>query len=250
MAMYRLLIVDDEPEIRNGLRHYFPWEEIGFSIVGEARDGIHALEVLACEAVDVLLCDIVMPRMTGLELAKKLRENKSKVEIVLLSSYEEFEYARQAIDFSVYHYLVKPVKYAQLVEVFTRLRFAMEERGGDTKFMQQGQIKGYYEQIIETAQAYIRAHYANATLEDVAAAVHLNPYYFSSLYKQKTGENLSEFHTRIRMETAVVMLDDISLRISDIANMLGYSNPNSFSRTFRAYYAMSPREHRLRKGVT
>src|SRR5699024_5534430 len=120
--MYKLLLVDDEPEIRYGLKHYFPWPTLGFEVVGECDNGRDALSRINKEHIDVLLCDIVMPFMDGLEVAKELHTTKPEIGIILLSAHKDFKYAQSAITYGVKHYIVKPTKYNELVEVFTKLK--------------------------------------------------------------------------------------------------------------------------------
>ena len=95
--MYRLLIVDDEVGIRNGLANFFPWAELGFQVVGQARNGEQALKIIEEDEkpIDVLMTDIKMPVMDGLELIERLKKCDFSGKIILLSAYNEFEYARR-----------------------------------------------------------------------------------------------------------------------------------------------------------
>lgn len=106
--MYKILIADDVAEICNGLSLYFPWHEFGFEVAGQAADGAQVMEFIASNPVDVLLCDIKMPVMDGIAVAKELFYRKSPVKIVFISAYKEFEYAKKALAYGVVDYLVKP----------------------------------------------------------------------------------------------------------------------------------------------
>ncbi|WP_028560507.1 response regulator transcription factor [Paenibacillus pinihumi] len=111
----KMLIVDDEPIICRGLRETIPWEEIGVEVAGEAYDGMEALELLNTHAVDLILTDIHMDGMDGLSLSKHVREQYPHVRIMILSGYDDFDYARQAIRLGVKDYLLKPVNVDELV---------------------------------------------------------------------------------------------------------------------------------------
>ncbi|MDR3144906.1 MAG: response regulator, partial [Treponema sp.] len=103
------MVVDDEPEIREGIRNTIPWEEIGFSFAGACANGLEALELAERIRPDAVLTDINMPFMDGLAFADKLREVSPRTKVLIISGYDDFEYARQAVRLSVYDYIMKPV---------------------------------------------------------------------------------------------------------------------------------------------
>lgn len=117
-----VLIVDDEPIVCKGLRETVPWDELDVHIVGEAHDGEEALEVLDREDVDLVLSDIRMPGMDGLELARQVSERYPGKRVVMLSGYDEFEYAKQALRLGVKDYLLKPVDIGELMGVVRNIR--------------------------------------------------------------------------------------------------------------------------------
>ncbi|WP_240417731.1 response regulator [Paenibacillus periandrae] len=117
----RMLIVDDEPIICQGLRHTLPWESIGVEVVGEAYDGWEALQFVSRESVDLVLTDIHMDGMDGLELAKKLKERMPHIRIIIISGYEDFEYARSALRLGIEDYLLKPVNIDELLTMVKRI---------------------------------------------------------------------------------------------------------------------------------
>ena len=238
--MYRLLIVDDEPEIRHGLGNYIRWDELGFIPVGEAEDGKQALDFIRTHPVDVILCDIKMPVMSGIELAKQLKEERAPVKVVFLSVYRDFEFAREALILGVTDYILKRTKYAELARVFSQIRAELDARRGD------GGEAGcnYNGQIIEVVKEHVKSHYQNTTLEEVSKLVHLNPNYLSKFFKEKTGENFSDYLLKIRMQKAAELLRTIHYKTYQISEMVGYSNPKNFTRTFRKYFGKSPREFR------
>ena len=125
--MYNLIIVDDEEEIRQALGNYIPWEELGFRMIGLAKNGKEALKFIQKHKVDVILCDIKMPKMNGIELAEIIYRQKIKTKVVFLSAYEDFNYAKKAIIYGVEDYIVKPTKYQELMEVFTKLKVTLNK---------------------------------------------------------------------------------------------------------------------------
>lgn len=95
--MYRLLIADDEYEIRTGLANYFPWDTVGFEVADLCSNGVEALSFIEKQTVHAVLCDVKMPIMDGLTFAKLLREKYPDVKLVFLSGYKDFEYVRKAL---------------------------------------------------------------------------------------------------------------------------------------------------------
>ncbi len=123
----RILIVDDEPTITRGLRFTLPWEEIGAEIVGEAYGGEQALQLMEQTPVDIVLTDVRMPSMDGLQLAEVLAQRKPPVRMIMMSGYEEFDYVRKALRFGVRDYLLKPVEVDELMELVSKLRQEIEK---------------------------------------------------------------------------------------------------------------------------
>lgn len=119
--MYKLIIVEDEEIVRSGLKNGTDWDSLGFQVVGTASNGIEALELIENQMPNVVLTDIRMPDMDGIELMKIIRQRHSDVEIVILSGYNDFEYARNAIKYGAYEYLTKPVDDNEFQRVFQEI---------------------------------------------------------------------------------------------------------------------------------
>ncbi len=106
---YTILLVDDESAVREGIRNRTPWERYNFKVVGEAGNGIEALEMIEELHPDVVITDIKMPYLDGMELIKEIRRSHPPVTIIIISGYDEFTYAQQAIRYDVSEYVLKPV---------------------------------------------------------------------------------------------------------------------------------------------
>ncbi|WP_223588791.1 response regulator [Neobacillus bataviensis] len=109
MSMHKVIVVEDDRIIRRGICQSIPWEEHGFVIAGEAGDGEIALELIEKEQPQVVVSDINMPFMSGLEMAKHIKEKSPDTRIIFLTGYEDFKYAQEAIKLKAYDYLLKPV---------------------------------------------------------------------------------------------------------------------------------------------
>lgn len=240
--MYKLIIVDDEEKILDGVAKLFPWESIGFQVSGQFTHARLALDFLETQEADVVMCDIEMPDMDGIEFCGKLLERK-KQKIVLFSSHRNYEYFRAAIQNGVEDYLLKPIEYSILLQCFERIKEKLDEERKIVREVPQG----YYDQMVRDVEAYLNASYQNASLEEAAGIVNLSPTYLSKIFKEKSGTSFSDRLLAIRMKKAKEMLDDIQYKSYEIAYDLGYDNPKNFSRAFKAYFQVSPSEYRNRR---
>lgn len=125
--MYQLLIVDDEVSIRHGMANSIPWNQLGFAVAGMSADGTEAVEFVESHEVDVVLSDIRMPKMDGVELMEYLNQNHPQIKIVILSGYSDFEYLNKSIKNHVAEYLLKPTDYDEFEELFRKLKRNLDQ---------------------------------------------------------------------------------------------------------------------------
>ena len=128
MGAYRVLLVDDEEEIRQGICRKMNWEALGFVLAGEAANGMEALEVAEQTCPDVVLSDIKMPYMDGLELGRRLHRMMPAVKLVFFSGFDDFEYARQAIGVHALEYILKPINAQELSGVLEKIRDQLDKQ--------------------------------------------------------------------------------------------------------------------------
>ena len=145
--MYKVFLVDDEIVVREGIRSNFPWEETEFALAGEAPDGEIALSMLQDVKPDILITDIRMPFMDGLELCRQVSRTMPWIYIVILSGYDDFAYAREAISLGVKEYLLKPVSGQELRTVLERIAERIQE---DKR--QQASLNAYREQVASSSR--------------------------------------------------------------------------------------------------
>ncbi len=127
MSYYRILLADDEEEVRKGIIRKIEWERLGFEVAGDAENGEDALEKIEQLKPDVVMTDIRMPYMDGLTLTARIRQKYPSVKILIFSGYDDFEYAQQAIKLNVTEYILKPVNVEELTEILTRVRENLDE---------------------------------------------------------------------------------------------------------------------------
>ncbi|SFS52650.1 response regulator [Paenibacillus sp. BC26] len=117
----KVLLVDDEQHITRNLEKVIPWSMLGLEVTGTAKNGVEALELLRAEPADLILCDIRMPVMDGLELVRQIRERGMACDVIMLSGYQDFSYTRSAIQYGVKDYILKPIPYDELTGVIARV---------------------------------------------------------------------------------------------------------------------------------
>ncbi len=237
--MYQLIIVDDEEKILEGISQLFPWNNIGFQVVARFQDARSALSYIEENPVDVVMTDISMPDMNGIELTKELKRFP-ELKIVLFSSYKDYEYMRAAIQYGISDYLLKPIRYDELVACFDGIRMQLDKKN----IVEVSKPRTYYSEIIQRVDEYLLNNYQKASLEGAAEAVGLSPNYLSKIYKEKSGSGFLERLNRIKMEKACELLMDPSYKHYEIAFYVGYDNPKNFSRAFKSYFSVSPMDYR------
>lgn len=235
--MYKLAIIDDEKKIAEGIAELFPWEEIGFGATA-FDDPEELLAYVEENPVDVIMSDIEMPQIDGIELCKRLQDRD--IVIVFLSSHQNYDYFRSALQYGVTDYLLKPLKSSDVFTCFGKIREMLDEKNKTSE----EKPRSYYEQIFQSVQEYLRENYQNARLEEAAEKVNLSASYLSSILKDKCETGFSELLLKIRMEKACELLADISFKSYDVAYYIGYDNPKSFSRAFKSYTGVTPTEYR------
>ncbi len=125
--MYKLILVDDESEIRQGLMEVIPFEELGFTVVGEAANGLEALNLCESLQPDLMMTDIRMPLMDGLALCKKVRDLYPTTQFIILSGYDDYEYVKKAIEVKTMNYLLKPISSGEFCQVLREAKIKLDE---------------------------------------------------------------------------------------------------------------------------
>ncbi|RAK06895.1 helix-turn-helix protein [Halanaerobium saccharolyticum] len=245
--MYRLIVVDDENEIRHALSNYIPWSEMDFKFVDSFCNGKKAYEFLQKNEIDVVLCDIKMPVMNGIELAERIYKDNLACKVVFLSAHKEFEFAQKALSFGVEDYVLKPTKYEELLDVFQKVKVKLNNECRNNLKTENKEVKcndNYNKKLIKRIINYINNNYQNANLEEAAEIVHFSPSYLSKFFKDCTGENFSAYLNKVKMEKAKEYLQNVDYHVYQISEKLGYSNPKNFSRSFKKFTGQTPSQFR------
>ncbi|MBE7721240.1 response regulator transcription factor [Lacrimispora indolis] len=246
----KLIIVDDEPKIRKGLFKLLEAQE-GFKVTGVFEDVHSALKALYELEADVIITDIKMPEVSGLELIRQIRERNLNIRIIILSGYSNFSYAQKAIELGVTRYLLKPTDPRELLSVLREVERELLPEAPEYEGRQGQAADGENEignLLVVKAIQYIEVHYGGKiTLKDMARELHLSPNYLCELFKRHTGKNLMEYVTEYRMQKAKFYLNHVEYKVADVAEMVGYKEAKYFSSAFKKAYGITPLEYRNRR---
>lgn len=203
--MLKVFLVEDESVIRDGLRDNIPWQQYGFQFVGEAADGEMALPLIRKTRPDVLITDIKMPFMDGLSLSRIVSKEFPKTKIVIISGYDDFEYARQAIEVGVDQFLLKPITRLMLKKTLLELKEKIEQEWDKNDYQIQYQTEMHvYEQFsrrrfmekVLTGELTVKEIYEEASklsLEITAPCYNLLLFYLQEKNPDLSGEGMEDF---------------------------------------------------------
>lgn len=149
--MYTLLLVDDEEEVTRIIAKKVKWNDLGFSVTGHANNGLKALEMLEEMQPDVVMTDIRMPYMDGLELCGQIREKYPATKLVLFTGFDDFEYAKEAVHLEIEEYVLKPLNAAEITKVFEDLKKKLDQEINEKKSAEL--LKKYYKDSLPLLQA-------------------------------------------------------------------------------------------------
>ncbi|MBD8067363.1 response regulator transcription factor [Bacillus sp. PS06] len=248
-----ILIVDDEPITRHGLKKALETWSKGEQEILCVASASESMEILNKQKIHLLITDICMPEMTGLEMLDILKKQNQYPVVIVISAYSEFTYAQEAIRLGVHNYLLKPVNKTKLIEVVeealefesSRERIGRIQRVVDDKLVTVKLDEKKQDSPISKATQYVDTHLSqNISLNDVAKHVHLNPSYLSVLFKEQVNMTFSEYVTRSRLQMAKQLLINTDLSVIDIAEETGYGTSKYFIKLFKEHEGITPSKYR------
>lgn len=248
MRTLSVVIADDERVIVDGFLKLVHWEKIGCRVEDAAFDGIMAVEKLTRIKPDIAIIDINMPLLSGLDVIRRASPDCPDTVFIIISGYDEFGYAREALKLRAYDYLLKPVDFAQFEELIGRLRrerfeLPLQERA------QEAREPDAEPPTIQRIVTYIDQHCAeDLTLKKLAEIFFMNPVYLSQYFKAKTGMNYFAYLSRLRTERAKHLLLTSDMTIGDIARAVGGADYRTFTKRFRRMEGVSPSAFRKKNG--
>lgn len=263
--MLKVAFVDDEYLVRNLLKNCLKWGELGIEIVGEAGSAQEALELVERVVPDILFIDINIPIMNGIQLSRAISEKYPHIRIIILTGYQEFEYAQSSIKIGVADFLTKPIIADEIRESVIRVKAKIERERSQRNEVEL--LKKQVEEIVleskddlfdeeetdivKAVQDYLRENMADfeLSLQKVAGVFYINQSYLSRIFKQRTGINFVEYLTDIRVQKAIELLKKTDLKVYRIAEKVGIIDPHYLGVCFKKLTGMSMSEYKKSLGA-
>lgn len=247
--MYQVFLVDDEALIVEGLKKVIDWEKYGCTVCGTATDGKNGLAEIRRLKPDILFTDICMPEMDGLTMIAALKSEFPGLQISILTGFHDFSYAQQAIRLGVTRLLTKPSRMDEIQEaieaMIAALRAVEQQQSPlpeDDESTQES-VSGSF--VVRQALNYMDENYAEKlTLQDVAEHCYVSQWHLSKLLNKHTGKSFYDLLNAVRIREAKHLLKDPSLRVSDVSEQVGYTDPGHFCRIFKKIAGVSANEYR------
>lgn len=254
--MYKVIIIDDEDIIVEGLQKVVEWEKFDCQVVASAHDAKSGAKAIREYHPDILFTDIKMPNMDGLTMLAGLKSEFPDMQITVLTGYRDFEYAKRAVNIGVTRFLLKPSKMNEIQEALTVMTANLGKNNtSDDGLVTEDVIKNpeTIEEtpetsnsfIVKTALKYIENHYSEKlTLTELAEKTYVSQWYLSKLLNKYTHQSFCDLLNQTRITKAKQLLEDPSLRIYEISDMLGFNDVTHFSKIFKKIEQISPNEYR------
>ena len=252
--MNTLLVVEDEKLIRQGIVAMIRRSSVPVEEILECRNGEEALEILRKQRVDVMFTDIRMPKMDGIEMLKELRAEGNDVSVIFLTAYSDFSYAQSALKLFASDYLLKPFGDGELEQAVNnaldkrKKTQEREEKAGDDQLPELVLNKGDKSKYVMAAVDYITEHYENPELcvSEIAEHVGISEGHLSHTFKKETDYTVAAYITRVRMRTAMKLLNDCRNKVYEVAEQVGYRDIAHFSSSFKRIVGVTPSEYQDR----
>lgn len=246
--MYKVLVVDDEIWMCEGLKKIIARMEGAFTVTSSATNGRHALVQLETDFFDLVITDINMPEMNGLELMKQMKEKHYTQPVIIVTAYNDFEYARTALRFGAVDYLTKPIKNEELSEVLANLQDLLADREEEDPLEHSSanskELPCGGELIQKVLGVIEHSYMEDLSLALLADEAGFNSSYLSRLFKMETGKGFVQYLREVRMKHACKMLEETNKTNMEVAKLVGYWDEKHFRRTFKKDFGMTPGEYR------
>lgn len=250
---YTVVIIDDNSIALKAITTTTDWEKLRCRVVGTATDGITGLDLVKEHAPDILITDIRMPGYDGLQLVRLIRERNDDVIVVIISGYDDFAYARTAMQLGVEDYLLKPVSKEAIENALASVIAKHEKKPSETKGGNpiQEELQAIdskaetYSLIVRDAIRFLDQNISkNISQQDIATRANVTPWYFSRLFKRETGIGFSRYVTLKKMNQAMILLENPQNKATEVARNLGFQDYSYFFHVYKKVFGHAPTENK------
>lgn len=252
--MYKVVVVENEEIARKGIIFTINWEALNCMIAGEAANGEEGAAVIRRLSPDIIVTDLKMPRMDGVEMIQMLRCEGNRAKFIILTAYGDFKYAQSAVKLGVSDYLLKPLKDGDLEQAVTRIIAQLEERDQirqkeeeETPVFRFNAGRKAKNKYVEQAIKHICEHYKeDINISTVAEQLQISEGYLSRVFKKETDYTFTTYLSHYRMKVAMELLKEGKLKVYEVADSVGYSDTAYFSAQFKKVVGIAPSEYQER----
>jgi len=246
--MLKVLVIDDEAVVRRGIMLGVDWAARGCVLVVEASNGEEGLAAVERYSPNLIITDVRMPRLDGIEMLTKLRDQGCKAHVILLTAYSDFAYARSALKLGADDYLLKPFRDEELTAAIDKVRQKERELTGLAPADLLPLTKGDKSKYVLQALQYIAGHYADEDISITTISQHLqvSEGHLSHVFKKETSYTIIGYLTQYRVHMAMKLLQDCRCKVYEVAEQVGYRDVAYFGSTFKKHVGMSPSEYQDR----
>jgi len=244
--MYKVMIIDDEEALRSLLKRTIDWSGKGLSVVGEASSGSEAINIIDGLKPDIVFVDIRMPFMDGIEFSKLAIKRYKDLKILILTAFDDFQYAKECIGIGVTEYLLKPIVKKDIDQVLDNIINQLDTERSNRNDSAEEYLESSSNVKISAIKDYVKQNYQDSELNLTAVALRFgfNASYLSRKFKEEVGSGFMEHLIAIRMKRAGALAKQGELMYRS-AELVGIPDPNYFGKCFRKYYGVSYSEHSL-----
>lgn len=247
--MYQILIAEDEYLLRSELALCEDWNALGFRSPILAENGEQGLQIALAQHPDVILTDIRMPVRDGLSMLGELHAQGIHIPSIVISGYDEFQYAVEAMRCGVIDYLLKPIDQERFHQTLADVVARLQERQ-EAESIAASQNEPVSNLYLQQATAYMQEHYAeDLHIADVARALYLSDAYLGRLFVRGYRMKFTDSLNRIRIQNAIPLLKNPRWKLYQIAQKCGYRDQQYFSNVFKKTMGVTPYQFRHSMGI-
>ncbi len=249
--MMKVLIVDDEEHVQEAIEYLVDWEKFKIKDRFFAGSVDEAEEIIKAHKPEILLCDMKMPEKSGVDLVESVKLAHRDMQIIVISGHDDFEYMRAVIQAKAVDYILKPIRKQELEDAIESAVKNWKELSLSKEWLElvdreKSEMKKT--DVIQEIKTYIDHHFKEKiTLDLLAKSFYVTPQYISGRFKEKFGMTVIDYVTSLKIKNAKYLLLETDMPVIEIAYELGFSNENYFSKVFKKYEGLSPKNFRENK---
>ncbi|TAH74889.1 MAG: response regulator [Anaerolineaceae bacterium] len=243
----RIIVIEDEKNTRKSLIGLIKQLDNSFDVIGEADNGLDGMMLIKTLRPDVVITDIVMPRIEGLDMIEQLGPSAENIHFLVISGYADFELAKRAVRLPVTDYLLKPITVEQLLKALKNIESQINRKTENTENEDSSEYSDITNYICKSIEKNFNK---NLYLEDLAHELKITPEYAGNVFKKEYGQSFSAALGTRRISEAKKLLKSTNHKIYEVAFMSGYTDVQYFCRVFKKYTGMSATQYARRNAKT